>query len=127
MCEDIKQQRARLGGNWAVAALMDTKEFRAFARTKLPEVKHLKYKITMDLHVEQVVFVVLEMSLTDQAARLAARQPGDEAGQAQLQAVYALCEPAGSGEEGAVSVTVQPGDTVQQVADRILELVKNNP
>lgn len=64
LCRDIRRERARVGGDWVVAGVLNTPHARQVVRSELgPEVE----------------MVVLNMAGADQEARVAARHVGDEA------------------------------------------------
>ena len=62
LCRDIKQQRARLGGNWVVAMVVDTRQLRDIVRAQLPE----------------LTFLVMELDQQQLRQRIAVRHSGDQ-------------------------------------------------
>ena len=63
MCEDIRRERGRIGGDWAVAQFVMTREMRDTIRAELgPE----------------LVFVLLEMDPDAALSRLSRRHSGNE-------------------------------------------------
>ena len=62
LCRDIKQQRARLGGNWVVAMVVDTRQLRDIVRAQLPE----------------LTFLVMELDQQQLRKRIAVRHSGDQ-------------------------------------------------
>jgi len=63
MCKDIARERARLGGDWAISTVLDSRSIRDFVRSQLgPELE----------------IVVLEMSLEEQMERIRGRHEGSE-------------------------------------------------
>ena len=63
VCKDIRKERARVGGDWVVAGVLNTPHTRQVVRSALgPEVE----------------MVVLNMAEADQEARVMARHAGDQ-------------------------------------------------
>ena len=63
LCDDIKRERERIGGDWAVAMVIDTRRWRDVVRSRLGP---------------DLTFVVLDMSWEDQVERLRGRHGEDE-------------------------------------------------
>jgi len=106
MCQDILQERARLGGDWAVAGVLFSRRLRQFVRQQLgPELQ----------------VVVLDMSLEEQVARITTRHQGDATAVEMMKNCYKLCEPVGEDEEGAVDVKVDPDMSAEDVLNIVLE------
>jgi len=109
VCEDIKRERKRIGGDWAIAAVTLSRDLRDIIRSKLgPE----------------LVFVILSMDLEDVKKRCMKRHSGDESTVEFLMAAGELCEPGGEDEENAVNVVITNEMSEQDVVNKILELVK---
>jgi len=108
MSEDIKRERKRIGGDWAIAAVTLSRDLR----------NHIRSILGPDL-----VFVVMDMELEDVRKRVATRHSGHEGAVEMLTAINKLCEPATEDEENAVSVMVTNEMTKEDVVNKILELV----
>ena len=80
MCKHIKSEKSRLGGAWAVACGVPTKQLRDHIRTQLGR---------------NLVFVILVMPKDDQKKRILARH-GEESGSIneRQSRMYKLFEPA---------------------------------
>merc|ERR1712215_341210 len=108
MCEDIKRERKRIGGDWAIAAVTLSRDLRDIIR----------YKLGPDL-----IFVILTMDLEDVKKRCVKRHSGDESPVELLMAVNTQCEPGGEDEENAVNVVITNEMSEEDVLKKILELV----
>merc|ERR1712179_332308 len=105
MCDDIVRERARLGGDWAIATVLDSRSIRDFVRARLgPELE----------------IVVLEMTLEEQMARIRGRHDGSEDAVDMMKAFYDFCKPAEAGEPNTLRIRVTPDMTPQDVIKRIL-------
>ena len=63
LCDDIKRERERIGGDWAMALVVNTRGLRDFVRSRLGP---------------DLTFVVLDMAWEDLEERLRSRHSGDE-------------------------------------------------
>ena len=111
MASDISKQRKRLGGNWAIAQAVFSRNQRDF----------LRKAIGPDL-----VFIVLNMSTECQLNRVKKRH-GDSLGDSMIDmlANYSkFCEPAGADEENAVNITITDEMTPNDVVQEIISIVK---
>jgi len=105
LCRDIRRERARVGGDWVVAGVLNTPHARQVVRSELgPEVE----------------MVVLNMAGADQEARVAARHVGDEALVDVMKAIYTACQPAQPGEEQVRGLDLEAGMTPEEVAAMVL-------
>jgi len=105
---DLKTQRERIGGDWAVASVVHTRRWRDFARKKFgPDLQ----------------FVVLDMPLEQQLERVKGRQGDDPETIAMFKALYLKFEPASESEENTVGVRVTVDMTPHDVAQAILREV----
>jgi len=105
MCKDIARERARLGGDWAIATVLDSRDIRDFVRSQLgPELE----------------IVVLEMTLEEQMERIRGRHEGSEDAVDMMKAFYEFCESAKPDEANTMGITVSPGMTPHDVILRIL-------
>jgi len=108
MCADIKRERARMGGDWAVCCVLLTREIRDIVREELGQ---------------EVEIVCLEMEVEQQVARITARHAGDQNTIDMMKAIYDLCEPVGRDEPNASEVVVVPGKTPEEIAEMVLEKI----
>jgi len=108
MCEDIENERKRIGGDWAIAAVTLKRATRDFIRSRLGP---------------DLVFVVLNMDDEEIKKRVLARHKGDETALKMMMAVNKLCDPAGEDEENALSVKVTNDMSREDVVNKILEMV----
>lgn len=108
MCEDIKKERKRIGGDWAIAAVTFKRETRDFIRSRLGP---------------DLVFVVLNMEEKEAKKRVLARHSGDERALKMMMEVNKICDPVAEDEENAVSVAVTDDMTREDVVNKILEMV----
>merc|ERR1719229_344965 len=85
-CREISNQKRRLGGTFAVAHAVSSRENRDFCREALKD--------------HDVVFIVLNLTQGCQEQRLEKRQGGGGRTEAlkALKKMYSLYEPAGEGE-----------------------------
>merc|ERR1719430_198206 len=106
MCKDIARERARLGGDWAIATVIHSQSMRDFVRSLLgPELE----------------IVVLEMTLEEQMERIKGRHEGNEDAVQMMKAFFEFCEPAGPEEANTIGITVTPGMSPGEVLQRILQ------
>merc|ERR1719391_1805143 len=106
MCKDIARERARLGGDWAIAVVLHSQRIRDFVRSQLGP----------DLEI-----VVLEMSLEEQMERIRGRHEGNQDAVQMMKAFFEFCEPAGPEEANTIGITVTPGMSPGEVLRRILQ------
>jgi len=110
MCKDIRTQRERVGGDWAVANVVYSREIRDKMR---------------ELLGDELVFLNLSMEKEDKIKRLLARHGGDE------QAVnmfddYEKVMAAGGDEGDMRSVRVTAEMSREEVVQEIINTLKNN-
>merc|ERR1711962_71829 len=110
MCNNIKKERERIGGDWAVCCTLLNRKTRDIARSELGE---------------ELKIVCLEMKLEDQVARLRSRHPGNDDALNQLKAVCDIWEPAGDDEPNTWEVMVAPDMTREDVLKMVLEKVNS--
>ena len=107
MCKDIKKERKRMGGDWAVAQAVPSRAFR----------DHIKKELDND-----VIFVVLHMSREDQMKRVAKRHGDSQSTIVDwLKKLYDLYEPAAEDEENAIGIDVTNDMSREEVVQRILD------
>lgn len=111
MCENISKERKRMGGDWVIAQAVPSRSLRDM----------MKKQLGPDL-----LFVVLNMSKEDQEKRIKARHGEDENAEsvnAMLMKAFELYEPAADDEEQAINVLVSNGQTREEVAEKILNMI----
>merc|ERR1712080_546650 len=91
MCADIARERKRVGGDWAIATMVDSRMLRDFIRSELGS----------DLQ-----FVVLEMNVEDGMERIRTRHHGDEDMIQMMKTIHGFCEAAQAEEPNTVGVKV---------------------
>ena len=114
LAEDIVRHKNRLGGNFAVAQAVPTREFR----------DHMK-----EVFGPQAIFVTIRLSKETNAKRVEARHAdGDEEMKKKvlefLNGMYDQYEDAQPGEENCITVHVGPEDGKEEVMNKILKLVE---
>merc|ERR1719187_2071632 len=109
MCEDILRERKRIGGDWAVAHVVWTREHRDLLRSKMGP---------------KLVIVNLVMEPEELRKRVLTRHQGDEDAADLMTTFKNMCDPVEAGEPGAVNIQVKAGMTREEVVDTILEMVE---
>ena len=110
IAKDLVKQRKRLGGNWAIAQAVFTKAQREV----------LRQNIGSDL-----IFIVLNLTRECQKKRLAARH-GDNIHEELVQMLekfYDLFEKAGDDEPNTYNLTVTEDMNVEDVMNKILDII----
>jgi len=108
MCEDIKQEKQRIGGDWAVAQCVLSRSMRDIIRENLGT---------------GFVFVLLEMDGEDALERLANRHKGNEKAIEMLKKYQEKCEPAEDDEENVVTVKVTRDMSPQDVVLKTFQMI----
>jgi len=111
LCDDIEKEKSRLGGDWAVAMVVQHRKVRDFIRARLGP---------------SLVFIVLEMNTEDMMERLRKRHKGDETAVETLKTTAEGFEAAGEDEENTIGVTVAGDMSLEDVVNKTIELLKNN-
>ena len=111
MAKQIMTQKERLGGDFAVAFAVVTRESREFLRRILGP---------------QLVFVVLNLTKECQTKRILARHPGEDQKMFQdvLMNMFDSYEPAGDDDTNAYNVTINEDMTPDQVMQSVLDTIK---
>ena len=104
MCIEADVQRKRLGGDFAVAYLVQTRESRDLCRQLCPN----------------LVFITLTLTQTCQKKRLEGRF-GDREVPPFLSRMFEESEPAGDEEENAYNITITEDMTREEVLNKVLE------
>ena len=109
MAESIAQQKARLGGTFAVAHAVASRRSRDYLRRLLGP---------------DLVFLVLNLTEDCVRERLKQRH-GAGSSSGVLERMYKLYQPAGDDEENAFNVTVDSNMTKDEVLQNVLAIVRN--
>jgi gluconate kinase len=107
--DHVKQQRTRLGGDWAVAWAIFSRAQRERARELLDN---------------DVVFIVLNMTNQCQAQRLHDRHAGTGADMDVMDKMFRLYEPAGEDEGNAFNVTITEDMSREDVVEEVQKIVQ---
>ena len=111
VAKEILRQKKRLGGTFAVAHAVATKNSRDLLRSRMGP---------------DLVFIVLNLTKECQRKRLEQRHGSGGGHMVKgLEKVYGLYEPAREGEVNAHNVTVEEGMTKDDVMEKVLEIVKS--
>merc|ERR1712179_735348 len=108
MCDDIKKERERMGGDWAICCVLLTRKIRDIVRTELGG---------------ELEIVCLDMEVEDQMARVRSRHAGDDSSVEMMKKAYHLCELPGEDESNIVEVKVTPDKTPSDILRMVLEKV----
>ena len=106
MAEDIKRERARVGGDWVVAFALPLRRDRDVFREVLPD----------------ATFVVLDISFDLVKERLSGRE-NDDMMMEVLASLHGNYQPAQRDEQKTLPYQIQKGVTVEENAGKILALV----
>eukprot|EP00092_Neocalanus_flemingeri_P064453 GFUD01078212.1.p1 GENE.GFUD01078212.1~~GFUD01078212.1.p1 ORF type:complete len:348 (-),score=106.70 GFUD01078212.1:150-1193(-) len=106
MCEDIKRERKRIGGDWSIAGVTFGQDLRNFIRSKLGP---------------DLVFVVLNMEMEDLKERIRIRHLREEGAVDILMSISRLCEAATEDDDNAVNVMITNEMSKEDVISKILE------
>ena len=108
ICQDIKKERARIGGDWAVSCVLHTKKMREIVREELGK---------------ELLVICLNMEMEEQMDRIRSRHLGDEKVVERMKTVYNLCEQASSDESNTCEVKIDarknPDDVLKMVLQKI--------
>ena len=110
MGQDILMQKERLGGDFAVAQAVVSRESRALLREQMgPE----------------LVFIVLNLTKECQNGRINARHPGEEQKffADLLHQMFDAYQPAGDDEDNAYNVTIDETKTPDDVMQDVLDII----
>ena len=110
MTDDIKKQKKRLGGDFAIAHAVATRVSRDFIRGELGD---------------EVVFVVLNLTSECQVNRIKGRHGEEmEGGVEMMGEMFKLYEEAEGDEPNAVNVIIEEKDTPQLVLEKVLKAIE---
>jgi gluconate kinase len=109
--KNIGIQKARVGGNFAIAQAVQSRDQREHIKKTLPD----------------VVFIVMSLTKENQKKRLKDRH-GDQAEMMgeMLEKMFDLYEKPGDGEENAYNVDITEDMTTKDVLDKVLEVIDKN-
>ena len=114
MGKDIAKQRKRLGGDWAIAQAVFTRDQREVLRNVIGP---------------DLVFIVLQMTKDCQNKRLQARHGTDDGNVEEfvklLNAFHDLYEPAGYDEENAYNLMITEEMSIDDVMKKVWEIVED--
>ena len=108
MCKDIMAERKRVGGNWAIAQAVPTRELRDVIRKELGP---------------QLEFVILSLTQDAQKERIKKRHGDDESQQGFVDFLVGMLdkfEPAMSDEPRAIEISIRPEMAPEDVIAQIL-------
>jgi len=109
MCDNIKKERMRLGGDWAICCILLTKKLRDLVRYELGE---------------GLKIVWLEMEPEDQMARLKSRHSGNDDAMNMMKAMSGLSEPPTIEEPNTSVVKVTSDKTPEDILEIVLEKIQ---
>jgi gluconate kinase len=112
MSQCVSSERTRIGGNWAVAQAVPTKNQRDVIRKTLGN--------------DKVTFILLNLEKETAKKRLAQRHGDTETGMAEaefLLKIQDFYEPKGDDEENTFDVTITDGMDQNDVVTKILEII----
>ena len=111
MCKDIAREQKRIGGDFAIAHAVPTREFR----------DHIKDQLG-----EKIFFAVLHMNKEDQFARLKARHGEEFEASEMMSKMYDLYEPAADDEHNAIHVLITKEMTREDVVEKIIRFLNDH-
>ena len=109
LAEDVKEEKKRIGGDWAIAHVLLTRELRDNMREWLGP---------------DLVIVILTMSSEDRRERILLRHEGSTEAADMMDAFERIMEPVGENEPNTIEVKVTSAMTREEVVAKILEEVK---
>ena len=109
MAGDISRERKRVGGDWAVAHVLLTRELRDRMRGWLGQ---------------ELIIVVLTMSSADRRERILQRHEGSTEAADMMDTFERLMEPVGEDEPNTIEVKVKSSMTREMVVAIIEEEIK---
>ena len=108
ICRDIKRERARIGGDWAICCVLHTKKIREVVREELGK---------------DLLIICLNMEMEEQMARIRSRHLGDEKVVERMKTVYNLCEQASPDEINTFEVKIDAGKNPDDVLHMFLQKI----
>ena len=111
MADDILRQKKRLGGDFAIAHAVATRTSRDFIRNHMGN---------------NVIFIVLNLTEQCQKARLRGRHGDQLLEESTLMTdMFKFYEAAGEDEPNAYNVTIEDGESPDDVLQNVLDLIRN--
>ena len=111
MVDDILRQKKRLGGDFAIAHAVATRTSRDFIRNHMGN---------------NVIFIVLNLTEQCQKARLRGRHGDQLLEESTLMTdMFKFYEAAGEDEPNAYNVTIEDGESPEDVLQNVLDLIRN--
>ena len=111
MADDILRQKKRLGGDFAIAHAVATRTSRDFIRNHIGN---------------DVIFIVLNLTEECQKARLRGRHGDQLLEESTLMTdMFKFYEAAGEDEPNAYNVTIEDGESPDDVLQNVLDLIRN--
>ena len=111
MADDILRQKKRLGGDFAIAHAVATRTSRDFIRNHMGN---------------DVIFIVLNLTEQCQKARLRGRHGDQLLEESTLMTdMFKFYEAAGEDEPNAYNVTIEDGESPDDVLQNVLDLIRN--
>ena len=107
---DIKKEKKRIGGDWAIAHVLLTRELRDNMREWLGQ---------------DLIIVILTMSSEDRRERVLLRHEGSTEAADMMDAFEKLMEPLGEDEPNTIEVRVSSAMTREEVVAKISEEVQH--
>ena len=108
ICGDIKNERARIGGDWAVCCVLHTRKIREVVREELGK---------------DLLVICLNMEMEEQMARIRSRHLGDEKVVERMKTVYNLCEQASPDEINTFEVKIDAGKNPDDVLHMVFQKI----
>ena len=113
MAEDVKRQKQRLGGNFAIAQAVTSREIRNHIRKFIPE----------------CIFIIFTLTKEGQKKRIEARHGTDESSKVildMMQSIYDLYESPENGEKHTYNVNISENMTPDDVLEKVLTILETN-
>ena len=108
ICRDIKKERTRIGGDWAVCCVLHTRKMREIVREELGK---------------DLLIICLDMDLEGQMERIRSRHSGNEKIVERMKTVYNLCQPPKPDEINTCKVKIDAGKNPLHVLHMVLEKI----
>ena len=108
MAEDIKREKQKIGGDWAVAGMVTNREARGNSRRILGP---------------QLVFILLTMPSEDRGKRILSRHGNRESVVEIMDRFEAACVPGQEGEPRTINLSVIAAMSEEEVVEEVRKLV----
>ena len=110
MAEDIKREKKRIGGHWAVAGMVMTRE----ARDNLRKILGL-----------QLVFILLTMPSEDRRKRILSRHGNRKSAVEAMDRFEAACAPGQEGEPNTINLSLTAAMSREEVVEEVRRFVRD--